>query len=221
MESGAHWTGCVGLSKTNKKKEGKVKRKILVGAALTVFAASFTLQAQAPRVFDLSDFSHIPGAKATINRMADSICFEVSTHSLPEGAYSVWVQGFDNPDACEFGGKSMSPPAQQPPLPGSCGMGDIPDPATQAFNQWASAFLVGPNGHGMVDFCAEVGAEPPGFVLSGDGLENPNAELHLILRGHGRALYENATELGLQLTVPSGGCAITGACGNFQVAIFP
>jgi hypothetical protein len=191
-----------------------MKRSFLVGTALALCIASGPLLAQAPRVFDLADFTLIPGTHASINRTADSICFEISTHSLPAGAYTVWMRGFDNPDACNFGGDQLPPVS-------TCGLDDVPDPATETFLQWASAFLVGPNGHGSVDFCAEVGAEPPGFVNEGDGLDNADAELHLILRGHGRALYEDSATLGLQLTVLSGGCAITGGCGNFQVAIFP
>ncbi len=186
------------------QNETLTPRMALVAAlAIIVGAVSGPLLAggsPTARVFSLADLSRIPGGRGTIHRSADSVCLEVTTKKLPPGAYTLWGIGFDNPDGCTFGGGGT------PPLPGKCGVGDDANPAAEPFGQWVAAFIVGPNGKGHLNACIEPGA-PGGQVLFGDGLDNPDAEIHGILRGHGDPLYGDPMLLGLQLTHVFGGCS--------------
>jgi hypothetical protein len=151
------------------------------------------------RVFSLADLTRVAGARGTIERSDTDICLGVVTRGLPPGAYTMWGIAFDSPGDCTHGGGGT------PPLPGLCGPGDDGDAATEPTGQWMGAFLVGPDGRGHVSHCAELGS-PPGQVLFGDGLDNPGAEIHGIIRSHGEALYGDPEMLGLQLTHVAGAC---------------
>lgn len=155
------------------------------------------------RVFSLADLSRVAGARGTIERSDTEICLGVVTSGLPPGAYTMWGIAFDNPGNCTHGGGGI------PPLPGSCGMGDDFDEATEPTGQWMGAFLVGPDGRGHLSHCVELGAPRlDGFLqlLFGDGVDNPGAEIHGIIRSHGEALYDDPEILGYQLTNVLGGC---------------
>jgi hypothetical protein len=152
------------------------------------------------RVFSLDDFSRVAGARGTIERSENEICLGVVTRGLPPGAYTLWGIAFDSPGDCTHGGGE-----DIPPLPGSCGVGDDGVAATEATGQWMGAFLVGPDGRGHLSSCVELGS-PPGQVLFGDGMDNPGAEIHGIIKSHGAALYGDPELLGLQLTHVVGGC---------------
>lgn len=155
---------------------------------------------QTARVFSLTDLSRVAGARGTIERSDTEVCLGVMTRGLPPGAYTMWGIAFDSPDDCTHGGEDT------PPLPGSCGPGDDGDANTEPTGQWMGAFLVGPDGRGHLSSCIELGS-PPGQVLFGDGLDNPGAEIHGIIRSHGAALYGNLELLGLQLTHVAGACS--------------
>jgi hypothetical protein len=201
------------------QNEAVTRRIVLVAALLAIIVGAVSgplLAGGSPtaRVFSLADFSRVAGARGTIHRSADAMCLEVKTRNLPPGAYTLWGIGFDNPDGCEFGGGGLTPP-----LPGECGPGDDGNPNAEPFGQWVAAFIVGPNGKGHLNACIEPGA-PSGQLLFGDGLDNPGAEIHGILRGHGEALYADPLNLGLQLTHVAGGCNITNACNDEQLVIY-
>jgi hypothetical protein len=157
------------------------------------------------RVFSLADLSRVEGARGTIERSDTEICLGVVTRGLPPGAYTLWGIAFDSPGDCTHGGEDI------PPLPGNCGLGDDADGATEPTGQWVGAFLVGPDGRGHLSSCIELGAPRlDGFLqlLYGDGVDNPGAEIHGIIRSHGEALYDDPEMLGYQLTNVVGGCTV-------------
>ena len=155
------------------------------------------------RVFSLADLSRVAGASGTITRSDTEICLGVETWDLPPGAYTVWGIGFDSPGDCTHGGEGI------PPLPGSCGVGDDSDENTQPTGQWVGAFLVGPDGRGHLSSCVVLGSprlDGDFQLLFGDGIDNPGAEIHGVIRSHGEALYDDPALLGYQLTNVLGGC---------------
>lgn len=180
------------------------------------------------RIFSLDDFSRVAGAKGTIERSDTEICLGVVTRGLPPGAYTMWGIAFDSPGDCVYGGGMGNPP-----LPGVCGVGDDDVAATMATGQWMGAFLVGPDGRGHLSSCVELGAPRlAGFLqlLFGDGMDNPGAEIHGVIRSHGEALYDDPALLGYQLTNVLGGCNFgppgpwngpNADCEDMQLVIWP
>ena len=71
---------------------------------------------------------------------------------------------------------------------------------------WAAGTIVGGDGGGNFAGHVEVG-NPPGMVSFGPGLMDPmSAEIHLIVRSHGRALLGNVAE---QISTSQGMCPVT------------
>lgn len=176
------------------------------------------------RVFNFDDLSRVAGARGTIERSDNEICLGVVTRGLPPGAYTLWGIAFDSPDDCTHGGEDI------PPLPGRCGPGDdspAAREATEATGQWMGAFLVGPDGRGHLSSCVELGnprLDGSGQLLFGDGMDNPGAEIHGIIKSHGEALYDDPELLGWQLTHVAGGCGGPGGgtnvCEDLQLVIW-
>ena len=141
---------------------------------------------------------------STLMRYDDAVDMTISTTGLEPGhAYSVWWVIFNNPDACsdECGtddfpeGAPMAQPGLEPP-----------DPAVKASVLWATGLVVPSDG--AADFRArlEVG-NPPGAVDFGPGLVDPmNAEIHLPVRSHGRAMLGQVAE---QISTVNGLCELT------------
>ena len=138
----------------------------------------------------------IPGARALLERSTDGIKVVVSTNSLEEGLYTLWLQVFNRPDLCVEGEISSAFCSRRGDL------ARVFDPCVPDANNlstcsvfWLASMIVGPDGVGHVS--AEVGVrEWPGFVIlgadrSGDqiGITDPfGSELQIVLRTHGKAL---------------------------------
>ena len=156
---------------------------------------------------------------STLMRYDDEVDMTISTTGLePRHAYSVWWVIFNNPDACsdECGADDF------PAGVGGAETGpEPPDPAVEASVVWATGLIV--SSEGAADFRArlEIG-NPPGVVGFGPGLVDPmNAEFHLIVRSHGRAVLGQVAE---QIGTTKGLCEVTkpdpssSNCLNVQVA---
>lgn len=156
---------------------------------------------------------------STLMRYDDAVDMTISTTGLEPGhAYSVWWVIFNNPDACsDECGLDDFPEG----VPGAKTGTEPPDPAVQASVVWATGLIV--SGEGAADFRAhlEIG-NPPGAVDFGPGLVAPmNAEIHLPVRSHGRAVLGQVAE---QIGTKNGLCEVTkpdpgsSKCLNVQVA---
>ena len=156
---------------------------------------------------------------STLMRYEDAVDMTISTTGLEPGhAYTVWWVIFNNPDACsdECGPDDFPagvPAAKTGPEP--------PDPAVEASVLWATGLLVPSDGTANFRARLEVG-NPPGEVDFGPGLVDPmNAEIHLPVRSHGRAILGRVAE---QLSSIDGLCEVTkpdpgsGKCLNVQIA---
>lgn len=156
---------------------------------------------------------------STLMRYDDAVDMTIHTTGLEPGhAYSVWWVIFNNPDAC-------SDECNQDDFPEGAPGGEVgaepPDPAVEVSVLWATGVIVGSDG--TADFSAhlQVG-NPPGMVSFGPGLVDPmNAEIHLPVRSHGRAMVGHVAE---QISTTQGLCEITkpdpgsSKCLDVQVA---
>ncbi len=156
---------------------------------------------------------------STLMRYDDAVDMTISTTGLEPGhAYSVWWVIFNNPDACSDECDGDDFPEG---MPGAKTGLEPPDPAVEASVLWATGLIV--SSEGAADFRArlEIG-NPPGAVDFGPGLVDPmNAEIHLPIRSHGRALMGQVAE---QIGTKNGLCEVTkpdpssSNCLNVQVA---
>ena len=152
-------------------------------------------------------------------RYANSVEMSIHTTGLEPGhAYTVWWVIFNNPDACSDDCDEDDFPEGVP----AAKIGDEPaDPAVQASVLWAAGAIAGSDG--TADFYARliVGDSPMPHEF-GPGLTDPlNAEIHLPVRSHGRAVPGRVAE---QLSTINGMCNFTkpdpgsNKCLNVQVA---
>lgn len=148
----------------------------------------------------------IANSSSVLIRNRNGVWYYISTTGLlPGGPYTNWWVIFNHPEFC---------------APPGCMAKDFPqnggDPRVEASVLWATGRVVDANGHGT--FSAHLAADgtAPGEVRFGPALLNPRAEIHLIVRSHGPAL--TGADLEAQLTSVGGGCAITKACQDQQVA---
>lgn len=130
-------------------------------------------------------------------RSRDGIAMNVDTTDLPVGGYSIWGVIFNNPSACSDG---------------ECGLDDaVPpgvNPEAEATLIWITAGIVGPDRMGHFSGSLGIGLDgAPGQVPFGEGLTNPmGGEIHIIVRYHGRARFDDPTALGEQITTLGGNC---------------
>lgn len=143
-------------------------------------------------------------------RTVDGISMNIDTTDLPVGANSVWWVIFNDPSKCSDG---------------ECGENDVlPPPGNVAAGVsvlWAgSGAIVGPDR--MAHFSSSLGLgedSAPGELLWGPALTNPmGAEVHLIVRYHGPAAWEDPVALTGQLSTFGGSCDDF-ACYDAQAAI--
>ena len=144
-------------------------------------------------------------------RTVDGVSFNIDTTDLPVGAHSVWWVIFNDPSGCSDG---------------ECGINDVlPPPGTAAANVsvlWAgSGTIVGPDRMGHFSASLGIGVDgAPAAPLFGEGLTNPmGAELHLVVRYHGPALWDDAEALLGQLSNFGGSCETIGVCYDAQATI--
>ena len=130
-------------------------------------------------------------------RTVDGASVNIDTVDLPVGATSIWWIIFNNPSGCSDG---------------ECGMNDVlPPPGTAEAAvsvAWATGGIVGPDRMGHFSASLGIGAEAaPGQLLWGDGLTNPfGAEIHIEVRYHGPAEWDNPPLLHAQMTNVGGNC---------------
>lgn len=129
----------------------------------------------------------------------------IDTADLPVGAYSTWWVIFNDPSGCSDG---------------SCGENDVlPPPGTEEANVsvlWTgTGTIVGPDRMGHFSASLDVGLDAaPGQVIYGDGLLDPmGAEVHIIVRYHGPAIWDDATALVEQLSTFQGSCTPDSSLG--------
>ena len=161
-------------------------------------------------VFDLQDHGGVwvmnPKTRGSSDlvRTVDHISMNIDTTDLPIGAYTVWWVIFNNPAAC---------------TDGECGENDVlppnVNPEAEVSALWATGGIVGPDRSGH--FSARLGVGPdgaPGSVLWGDGVTNPmGAEVHLIVRYHGPAIWSDAETLKSQMYTVEGFCTPASSFG--------
>ena len=154
-------------------------------------------------VFDLQDHGGVlvmnPQTRGSSDlvRTIDDISMNIDTTDLPIGAYTVWWVIFNNPAGCSDG---------------ECGENDVlPPPGTaeaEVSALWATGGIVGPDRGGHFSARLGVGKDAaPGQVLFGDGVTNPmGAEVHIIVRYHGPAMWDDADTLKSQMYTFQGFC---------------
>ena len=154
-------------------------------------------------VFDLQDHGGVfvmnPQTRGTsdLTRSADGISINIDTTDLPVGAYSTWWVIFNNPAGCSDG---------------ECGENDVlPPPGTaqaEVSVLWATGGIIGPDRMGHFSASLGLGLESAaGQVIYGDGLTNPmGADVHMIVRYHGPAVWSDADALLGQMSSFQGEC---------------
>ena len=160
-------------------------------------------------------FEVVHKAKGKITRFEDKICVNVKTRDLNPGAYTAWWIIFNQPEYCENPVSSVD---------ALCSPPDLSNPSVRATVMWSAAGIVGANGKTYLSACLNEGEitrelQPPGTQ---EGLVNPlGAEIHINIKDHGPAIYDDAETLGSQLNSLNGGCADTNNDIEGYPCIFP
>jgi hypothetical protein len=150
-------------------------------------------------VFDLQDH----GGVFVMNPQTRGSSDLVRT-DLPIGAYSVWWIIFNNPAGCSDG---------------VCGENDVlPPPGTleaEVSAVWATGGIVGPDRGGHFSARLGVGKDAaPGQIIFGDALTDPmGAEIHVIVRYHGPARWDDSAALLSQMSTFQGYCTPASSLG--------
>ncbi|MEM7023627.1 MAG: hypothetical protein AAF637_13700 [Pseudomonadota bacterium] len=185
--------------------------KLLLGATaglIGLSGAAFAADTISSSPMQLSsDRSEVDGT-STLIRSRDGASFTLDTRHLRKNApYTIWWVVFNKPQACEE--------------PYACGAVDLDNPAVETGLFWATGRLA--DRHGQATFAAEidVGELPteegqlPHPVAVNPLTDPKRAEIHLVVRGHGR---KRGAHLEAQLTTLNGGCP-PNDCGNVQFSI--
>lgn len=132
----------------------------------------------------------------TLGRSDDAVWVRLATSGLDKkAAYTVWWVVFNYPDAC-------SDP---------CNGDDLGDAAVAPGAFYATGFVTGSNGTANVTAHLDAGDLPIGvdeLLGTGQGLESGNglgAEIHLIVRSHGKSI---AGAVGSQISTFAGECGV-------------
>ncbi len=186
---------------------------IRFSALVTLLALSFSSLAVASDDFAFHQFfpadpmpesvigGPIDESEIELERIDQGIVIAAETSGLtPDYAYTVWALIFNDPSACEEG----------------C---DLQDMGADGFSALWTGVGVIANEDGEAEFESIMfEGEPAGEVLMGPGLANAQgAEIHLILRSHGPAAFDDSELLNDQLTTIGGGCDIF-PCEDVQYA---
>ncbi|HWP42336.1 MAG TPA: hypothetical protein VNO14_03805 [Blastocatellia bacterium] len=157
----------------------------------------------AQSLLTFSDQSVIPGGGSILVRNREGV--QMSLHSFglePGTVVTAWFVFFNNPKQC----------ATRP-----CSVADLSNPQVQASLVNGTGRIVGPDG--TADFGAFKAVNDTTGAFSGPGLLNAmKAEIHLVVRGHGPAILDDAEQLRQQLSTFNGGCP-PNTCENLQVSI--
>ncbi len=132
--------------------------------------------------------------KSDLVRSIEGLSMNIETTDLPVGAYTVWWVVFNNPSACSDG---------------ECGENDVlppnVNPEADVAVMWAAGGVVGPDR--MAHFSGSLGVGPdgaPGPILWGEYSNPTTSIVHLIVRYHGPASYDDAAALGEQIITVGG-----------------
>ena len=132
-------------------------------------------------------------------RSHDGLQVNIDTTDLPGGAYTVWWFIFNKPSLCSDG---------------NCGIynDSLPPPGNTAAGisvAWATGGIVGPDRQGHFSASIGLGVEgTPRGVLWGPGLVDPfTAEVHIEVRYHGPAEWDDPNLLYDQITNVGGNCS--------------
>ena len=204
--------GPVGQAVTGESMSGDTEANLLYRSVSPVVWTSLTDGAVVP---DHTGTDPVPGATILL-RDHTGISLTYETTQLPQGAYSVWIMYYNNPDKCHHTRGALSPCGlldTQSHLDGNCSndakMNHAKKEGTNCANggvMWATGGIVGPGGMGQFVASMKKG-HPPGPVLRGPGLTDPmKAELWLVARSHGPMLPSSDFGLIEQISQVNGGC---------------
>ena len=180
---------------------------LLAGALAAYVSVSARGNAQAVSgivpVMDLFDHNEVvimnpkERGKSQLVRSIGGWQLNVDTTDLPVGAYSIWALIFNDPSMCTDGICSLDDVL---PPPGNVDAGMSP--------LWVTGGIVGPDRQGHFSGSVGMGVEgAPGSLLWGDGLTNPmGAEVHLEVRYHGPAAWDDPALLYDQMATVGGNC---------------
>ncbi|MEC9476712.1 MAG: hypothetical protein VX764_06720 [Planctomycetota bacterium] len=148
--------------------------------------------------------SPIDDTEVELESFRDGVVIEGETSGLlPYHAYTIWALVFNNPDGCNDG----------------CQIADDIGPDSGFAALWTGiGFVADEDGEAEFETVMLEG-EPAGEVLMGEGLTDArDAEIHLIIRYHGPAAFDDPELLEAQITTFGGGCEEFG-CDDVQYAI--
>ncbi len=135
---------------------------------------------------------------STLVRSHDGLQVNIDTTDLPAGAYTIWWFFFNKPALCSDGNCGIYNDSLPPP-------GNVAAGTSVA---WATGGIVGPDRQGH--FSASVGLGVEGTangVLWGPGLVDPfTTEVHVEVRYHGNAAWDDLDLLMQQITNVGGNC---------------
>ncbi len=196
----------------NEKSDNHLPERFASLAGATLLGLSLSLPApadddakqsyQTANVVDFHTGEARKGA-ATLWRSENSVVANVHTSQLQKkAAYSVWWVVWNDPSLCV----------------GGCGEDDLGIAGNGVF--YAGGFVTGPDGTTNTTLSLQAGALADGVqVLLGGGLDEDNgfgAELHLVIRSHGRIIAGMADA---QIGSFEGACDIN-ECLDHQAVVF-
>ncbi len=204
-------------------------------AVAAAFAASVfaTATAQAAdtvhnKVMRFADGSVIHGAEATLHRMDHGVAAEMNTVGLRPGhAVTLWWVVFNEPGNCSNNACGDDDVFLMRPDGTFIEMPDGSDPINAAGLDAAQISLLYADGHvidvnGRAQYQARLPVGDTTSAMFGPGLVDPaNAEVHLILRDHGRP---GPGQVDSMIYSMNGGCSDRWPnlpCENVQVSVFP
>ena len=176
---------------------------LVIGGAFMVTsgdAQAKQIQYQSADMFDFQTgtgtFEDVAGS-ATLTRTKKGISYNIYTSDLLPGTYTVWTVIFNRPQNCDD----------------FCDGSDLNTPAVKGSIVYGTGHIVGPDGIGNFSAHLGKGSPPAGTQINipvgtANGLMNPmKAEIHLVVRDHGPAQFDNGESLvDAQTTTFGGGC---------------
>ena len=189
----------------------------ITGLTVATSAQASTFEQTEP-LLDIFTAAPLANTEATLARTETGLEINIQTQELPAGAYTLWWDVINNPDACI----------------GVCDLEDIIiSLGDTAFNDtigrsefWATGGIVGDDGIGNFSAQIDEGELPTGDgqVTAGTGLEDAlTADVIGFLRWHGPVNPDLVEE---QTTTINGGCSVAEGDGLFacfepQYVVFP
>ena len=179
-------------------------------------------------VMNFADGSVIPEAEANLRRMDHGVAAEMNTVGLRPGhAVTLWWVVFNEPRNCSNNACGDDDVFLMNPDGSFVEMPDGSEPINAAGLEAAQISLMYADGHvidvhGRAQYQARLPVGDTSSAIFGPGLIDPaNAEVHLILRDHGRP---RPGQLDDMIYTMNGGCSERWPnlpCENVQVSVFP